>query len=170
MVTLYRAIVFISCSTYGKMMKENLKKALEYTVYLMIGAVSGLFFNHIIMISPLSAVFPGYYEGFYRAFYSIDLISGIFIFCIAAPVLEEILFRLLAYDLIYRKLGFLPAALISSLLFGIYHLNAVQGVYAFIMGMLFCILYHRDHRIPVPVMIHIGANLAVWLFANTLSG
>ena len=168
MVTLYRAIVFISCSTYGKSMNEKIKTSASFAIYPVIGAVSGLLLNFLIMKSPLPAIFPGYAEGFAGKIYSVDIISGIFIYCIAAPVLEEIIFRLLAYDLLYRYLGYLPSALISSLIFAVYHMNVVQGVYAFIMGMLFCSLYHRDHRIPVPILLHIGANLAVWLLSNTI--
>ena len=72
------------------------------------------------------------------------------------------------YDMLYRYTGFAASAVISSLIFAIYHMNMVQGIYAFIMGMLICTLYHRDHRIAVPIAMHTGANLAVWLLSGMI--
>ena len=98
--------------------------------------------------------------------FSVDFITGIFLFCILSPVVEEFLFRRVLYDLLYRYTGFPAASVISSFVFGAYHMNMIQGVYGFIMGMIFCALYRRDHRIAVPIALHIGANLAVWVFSN----
>ena len=86
------------------------------------------------------------------------------------PVLEEMFFRFLIMGFLRRYCPFIAANLIQAALFGIYHMNMVQGIYAFIMGMFICTLYHRDHRIIVPVSLHIGANLAVWLCGNLLFG
>lgn len=150
-------------------MKDNLKKACSIIIYLLTGAISGLILNAIILQSPLPGLFPAYTESFRNRIYMIDLLQGILLYCLLSPVIEEIIFRFLAYDFLYKRTGFFAAAFISSLLFAAYHMNMVQGVYAFIMGMLFAALYHRDHRKAVPISLHIGANLAVWLFSNLLS-
>lgn len=166
MPILYRSIVFKSCSSYGKMMKEIIKKTTVMVLYLITGAVCGLLLNLIILHSPLSEIFPAYTEKFSGKLFEVDIIPGIFLYCLASPVLEEILFRRVAYDLLYKKIGFAGAALISSLIFAVYHMNMIQGIYAFIMGIFICALYYRDHRIAVPIALHIGANLAVWLFGH----
>ncbi len=149
----------------GKM-KDGLKRAVKILFYAAAGAVSGLALNLIIMHSPLPEMFPYYSEKVMENVLSVDMVSGIFLYCVAGPVLEEILFRRIVYDLLYRYTGFAAAAVISSFLFAAYHMNMIQGIYAFIMGMFFCAMYHRDHEIYVPVALHIGANLAVWLFSN----
>ena len=166
MASLYRPNVFKSCSSYGQSMKEILRKTAGIMIYAGIGAVCGLLLNTLIMHSPLPDIFPAYTERYRGRLFSVDIITGVLLFCILAPVLEELIFRRLAYDLIYLRAGFLPAALISSLIFAACHMNMIQGIYAFIMGMLFCVLYHRDHRIAVPIAMHIGANLAVWLLSH----
>ena len=55
--------------------------------------------------------------------------------CILGPVCEELLFRgLLAGRL--ARYGQKPAALVSALLFGLYHANVSQFFYAFALGLL----------------------------------
>ncbi|MCR5746220.1 MAG: CPBP family intramembrane metalloprotease [Lachnospiraceae bacterium] len=138
--------------------------------YLLIGAVCGLALNTLIMKSPLPEIFPYYVETTEKNIYSVDIMYGIFLYCMVSPLLEEILFRVFLYNFLYSKLGFYAASFLSSLVFAIFHMNMVQGVYGFIMALLICFLYNRDHNIYVPVSIHIGANTAVWLFANLIFG
>ncbi len=134
--------------------KGILRTATDLIKYLLIGGVCGVLLNFAIMRSPLPELFPAYTESFAGKLYSVNIISGIFLYCLVAPILEELIFRIGIYGFLYKRLGFAVSAILSSGLF---------AVYAFIMGMLFCALYHRDHRIPVPILLHAGANLAVWL-------
>ena len=143
--------------------KGILRTATDLIKYLLIGGVCGVLLNFAIMRSPLPELFPAYTESFAGKLYSVNIISGIFLYCLVAPILEELIFRIGIYGFLYKRLGFAVSAILSSGLFAVYHMNMVQGIYAFIMGMLFCALYHRDHRIPVPILLHAGANLAVWL-------
>ena len=147
-------------------MKKNISEAAGLAGYSLTGAVSGLFFNLVILHSPLVNIFPYYTEHFAEKTFAVDIISGILIYCIAAPVLEEFIFRFFLYNRIYSQTGFAAAAVISSLIFGAYHMNMIQGIYAFIMGMIFCCFYYRDHRICVPCLMHSGANLAVWMLSD----
>ena len=150
-------------------MNDNLiKNAAEIIKYLIIGAICGLFFNLIIMKSPLVDIFPAYQDNIEAKTFSVNIMFGILIYCIAAPIIEELIFRVFLYNWIYSRTGFAAAAVLSSLIFGVYHMNMVQGIYAFIMGVIFCFFYHRDHRIWVPVLMHSGANLAVWLLSQRL--
>lgn len=149
-------------------MNDIIKKGAGILLYLLIGAASGLLLNLIIMHSPLPEVFPSYTEDIRGRLFSVDIIPGVLLYCIISPVLEEMLFRRVIYDLLYRSAGFAASAVISSLIFAVYHMNMVQGIYAFIMGMLICTLYHRDHRIAVPIFVHTGANLAVWLLSGLI--
>ena len=60
--------------------------------------------------------------------------------CILGPVCEELLFRgLLAGRL--ARYGQKPAALVSALLFGLYHANVSQFFYAFALGLLLAYAY-----------------------------
>ena len=82
--------------------------------YMLIGAVCGLALNYAIMYSPLPEMFPAYTEKISSGLFSVNIIYGILLYCIAAPILEELVFRILLYDTVYRFLGFLPAAVIHT--------------------------------------------------------
>lgn len=79
---------------------------------------------------------------------------------VLAPVSEELLFR----GIIFRRLGnYIPGfwgpALISSAIFGIYHLNLAQGIFAFLFGLLICAVYDRVQNLWAAIALHVGGNL-----------
>lgn len=82
------------------------------------------------------------------------------------PVAEELIFRGLGYFRMRWKLSFWGAALISSLYFGWYHGNIVQGVYAFCLGLLLAGVYEAYHSLLAPVCLHVAANLSSLLFTE----
>lgn len=47
---------------------------------------------------------------------------------------------------------------LTSLLFGIYHMNLVQGLYAFLMGLIITYSYAVYRKFSIPVVAHICAN------------
>lgn len=69
---------------------------------------------------------------------------------ILAPIAEEILFRGLLHDLLRRRLGFVPAAVLGSLLFGAMHIESAQTVYFVLplafLGFLLCWLREDGPR------------------------
>jgi Predicted metal-dependent membrane protease len=74
------------------------------------------------------------------------------------PVLEEILFR----GIIMRgleKYGKLFALLVSSILFGIVHMELTIAVFATICGMVCGFLYMKTRNIWVPIAVHFFNNL-----------
>lgn len=81
---------------------------------------------------------------------------------VLAPVLEEGAFRLLLYGWLRRFTAFLPAAAVSSLAFGLYHGNWIQGTYAFLLGMILAWGYESSEyrKYPMAVIMHGAANLA----------
>lgn len=77
--------------------------------------------------------------------------------CILGPVCEELLFRgLLAGRL--ARYGQKPAALVSALLFGLYHANVSQFFYAFALGLLLAYAYFYTGSIKVPILLHMLFN------------
>lgn len=79
---------------------------------------------------------------------------------ILPPLVEEIIFR----GLILQYLGragarFLVANLIQAVLFGIFHMNLVQGIYTALLGFLLGYLAYRYDSIFVPMALHAVYNL-----------
>ena len=79
---------------------------------------------------------------------------------ILAPLSEELLFRGILYSRLRKfPAGFWPAALISSALFGLYHFNLAQGIFAFLFGLLLCAVYDKTRNLWACISLHMGGNL-----------
>ena len=76
---------------------------------------------------------------------------------IAAPVVEEILFRGIVLRSMRKFSPAWAAILMSSVLFGVYHLNIVQAAYA--AG----ILYEKKRNLLFPILVHFANNLITML-------
>ena len=79
---------------------------------------------------------------------------------ILPSIVEEIIFR----GLILQYLGragtrFLVANLIQAVLFGVFHMNFVQGIYTALLGFLLGWLAYRYDSILVPMVLHAIFNL-----------
>lgn len=83
---------------------------------------------------------------------------------VLAPVLEEAVFRLGIFGWFRRhwNMGFWPAAVLSSLAFGIYHGNWIQGSYACFLGLVLAWGCEDSFPwgYPTAVLMHALANLA----------
>lgn len=79
---------------------------------------------------------------------------------IIVPILEEVIYRGLVFDKLRKNLPLSLALIIQALVFGLVHLNLVQGSYAFMLGLLMGIVLVRSQSIILSVAIHIGMNLS----------
>ena len=79
---------------------------------------------------------------------------------ITAPILEELLFRVVIFKRLSRIFDVYIGMIFSSILFGILHVElAVVG--AIIFGIANCILYLKYRNILIPMTVHFLNNLIV---------
>ena len=121
-----------------------------------LGAASG--FNILLQLSPLIRMFPSIVEVNAELAGSSLLLSLCYT-VLAAPVVEELLFRGLLYRRLREGLPFLPAAVVSALLFGAMHANMVQFIYASVVGLLLAWIYERYGNLKAAVLFHAIGNL-----------
>ena len=88
-----------------------------------------------------------------------SLLMMIFWMGIVAPAAEEMIFRWLIYLRLRDWLKMPVAAVISGLIFGIYHGNIVQGIYASILGTAFAYILEMSGNIYSSMLLHMGANI-----------
>lgn len=91
--------------------------------------------------------------------YNVALLVGLILYGVVSPFVEEVIFRGFVYG---RMRVYMPralAVLVSALLFGVYHGNLVQGIYGFVMGILFTVVYEKYKNFYLPVIMHAIANL-----------
>jgi hypothetical protein len=131
----------------------------------MLGAAS-VAMNNLLSFLDLAS-YSRSYQNVEEAFYSSSLSLELLVLGIVTPVAEEFLYRWVLYREFRSWLGRFPAILVSSLLFGVIHLNLVQFVYAAVLGLLLCLLveYYQDVR---PAMLgHMAANSLALLRGET---
>lgn len=78
-------------------------------------------------------------------------------FAVFPALVEETVFRSILFRGL-RKHGFWKAALISSLFFGLLHMNINQFSYAFVLGVVFCLLREATGSFWSSVMAHFCIN------------
>lgn len=92
----------------------------------------------------------------------------IFIFMvICAPIMEELIFRRLIVDRTMRY-GQGVAVLVSGLMFGLFHGNLNQFVYAFVLGVFLAYLYAKTGNLKITIGLHMlinffGGVVSTWL-------
>ncbi len=86
------------------------------------------------------------------------LISSI-MFVIAAPFLEEFIFRGIILDGLLKRYSPLKSIIFSSILFGIVHLNPWQFVSAFLFGIIAGWVYYKTTNLTLPILMHFASNL-----------
>lgn len=79
---------------------------------------------------------------------------------ILPPLVEETIFRGLIIQYLKRAgAGFLVVNLIQAVLFGIFHMNLIQGIYATALGFVLGYLAYRYDSLIVPMVMHALFNL-----------
>jgi len=96
---------------------------------------------------------------------SLLLTSGSFIMRIIvigliAPVAEELLFRGLIQNRLCAWMPTWVAVLLTNALFGLIHFNLLQGLYAFVIGIFYSLLYLRYRNLWILIIGHVAFNLA----------
>lgn len=85
---------------------------------------------------------------------------------IIGPILEEIVFRKIIFGVLYEKMHFFFAALISSVIFALAHFEPEHVILYSAMGFTFAFLYVKTKRILVPIFAHVTMNTTVVLMQS----
>ena len=115
--------------------------------------------NDLIDISGLNELFPAYSN------LSDNLVAGQPVWLqfltigILAPIAEELVFRGLIFARLKEWMKPWLAMILSALIFGAYHGNIVQFVYAFFMGLILALIYYRTGTLFTCIAAHVVANL-----------
>lgn len=78
---------------------------------------------------------------------------------IIAPISEELIFRGVTLHYAKRVMPFWVANIFQAVLFGVFHGNVVQGVYAFVVGLFCGYVCHRGGSIYLSILFHMLFNL-----------
>lgn len=87
----------------------------------------------------------------------------LFILVILAPIVEEYLFRGYIFTELNKIFSPRLAIFVNGLLFGLYHMNLLQGINALFLGMVLSFVYYNRKNIKDPILVHMANNGIVLL-------
>ena len=125
-------------------------------------AAAGLYFVISSLLQMLENVIPTswmeeYGEVMENVMGDMGLLSFISV-VILAPVVEELCMRGLVQRRLMKLMPEWSAVFVASAIFGIIHMNLIQGLYAFALGLIFGWMYLRGRNIAIPILAHLVFN------------
>ena len=144
--------------------KTDYRKALGFrpvviTVSILVClyfVISGLF---IIADNAIPSVMEKYNELMKMSSFGTNVFITVIYGYLLGPVTEELCFRGVMQGLLEKSnMSYMPVIVIQGLLFGVMHMNLVQGVYAFMLGMALGYIRYKYKTLILTVAAHVVFN------------
>lgn len=136
-------------------------KPSAYLITCVMAVFSSLALNIVIILMGLVETSETY-KKVAEVQYGVPFALGLFLYGVAAPFTEELVFRGLIYNRLKKYYNVSLAVIVSALLFGAWHGNLVQALYGACMGILLAYVYERFNDFKIPCLFHAAANIAVY--------
>ena len=131
--------------------KSITPKPLLWSTLLVLTSIFAL--NIFVQWFPLDNVLENEFQGLSHN------VIGAFTIAVLAPVLEEVMFRGAIQGYIMRKVRSpWVAIVVASLIFGVFHMNPVQIVYATLLGLILGWIYYRTGSLMSVIVGHVLNN------------
>lgn len=151
--------------------KKRVREVLQPVNVLAIGMIAtGMCFFVNFQLPIVSTVLPDSIVAEFEimmdnAGYGIELIPTLFSL-LFAPIAEELMFRGIMFYYLQKifegrfgkRKTFWIANLIQAVFFGVYHVNFIQGGYAFVVGLVLGYLMFQYESIFAPILAHMLHN------------
>lgn len=170
---IYIVSFFISIIAYYiifKSRKKNIVKAAGFSkipiykafILVFIGVTTNIILEfalkYISYYFDLENMFLEYNNFIERMFSSGNMILLLLSIGILYPILEEVVFRGFIFNRLRKNTSLTKAIGIQAFLFGLLHFNAIQGSYAFLLGLLLAYICIWTGSIWAPIIIHVSLN------------
>ncbi len=138
--------------------------------------VPGTQFATSMLVGVISTIFPKWLEDYEALLESagmtgeVSILMMIYSVCLA-PFSEELIFRGVTMRVAQRAFPFWIANIIQAFLFGVFHMNMLQGCYAFALGLILGYICEKGGSIYYAIFFHFlfnlwGTTASAWL--NTM--
>lgn len=146
--------------------RRNDRKLIRQGLPLAGASICVALFLNIVFTGLRIFALSASYEEVTGIQYSVPLVVGLVIYGVLVPIEEEIVFRGLIYGRMRQYFPIAVSVPVSALLFGAYHGNLVQFLYAFLMGCLLAWAYERYKSLKASILVHSAANLAAYTVSS----
>lgn len=126
--------------------------------------VPGLQILSSILTTFSASMFPGWMDFYEKlmenAGFTTNSLSPLLILyaVLLGPIEEELTFRGVIFSSARKAMPFWAANIFQALLFGIFHMNLIQGIYAFFIGLFLGYIAGRGGSIYFSIFLHILFN------------
>jgi membrane protease YdiL (CAAX protease family) len=143
----------------GKADTRDIIRFKSICLYLMIGVGCQLFVSGIlVIIRPVFETLFSYYDNTVSSLFNADPIVVAVYVIILAPIIEELMLRGILYGRLRQGIQFTVANIIQASVFGLYHWDIIQGIYAFGIGLILGYTYEKTRTLLVPIIVHVIIN------------
>ncbi len=138
---------------------------------LLLGAFFALFVNGVFQLLPQEAISGQTTD--YSGFFGSGAVMAIISMVIAAPIVEETVFRGLCFNYLRAAMPKAAAIIVQSALFALLHGEWINIVLVFFISLLITVVYDRCDSLKAAILLHMAYNLMtvilVYLPANTVA-
>lgn len=155
---------------------ENLDYREVFTLKNILGIVGAGACGCITLTVFLSVIMnfmPKAFENYNEIMKNLEPSGGMLTFIyvlVIGPTSEELIFRGAIFDRTRLAFGFWIGNALQALLFGIYHMNIVQGIYAFFVGMILGMIVYATGSIICSIIAHIIFNSTTYIIQFAFGG
>lgn len=170
--------IFAVC--YNKMFMKNktyslkgISKNIPFTVAGLLMFCIGMQYVSMFLMNAIGTAFPTLLEEYESILESAGITDEItFLMAVYAvflgPVVEELIFRGVTFSAAKKVMPYYMAIIVQAILFGAFHLNVIQGCYAFVLGLGLGYIMHMYDNILLTIFVHILFNIVGTFFSESL--
>lgn len=139
----------------------------------IVGAGAGGCITLTVLLSLIMSFMPQAFENYNEIMKNLEPSGGILTFIyvlLIGPSSEEIIFRGAIFDRTRLAFGFWIGNVLQAMFFGIYHMNLIQGIYAFLLGMVLGMIVYATGSILCSILAHIIFNSTTYIIQYVFGG
>jgi hypothetical protein len=139
-------------------------------IITILGAGLFLQIGVTMVLTVILPLLPKLYESYMGVMDSLgnDSVFMVICVCILAPVGEEFIFRGLTFRTLRRAVPWQLALVLQAVLFGVYHMNLVQGTYAAVLGLAMGYLAYKYGSVVPGILLHMTINSSSYLVSYVI--
>lgn len=121
----------------------------------------GLQIGISVLLSTIATIKPDWFEDYGKLMEQLGMGNSaisILYLALIAPISEELIFR--GGDIRKKQKGDTICNILQAILFGIYHMNLIQGIYAFVIGMFLGMVCIKFKSLYAPIILHMIINVS----------
>lgn len=165
LITLISFIIFIPIfyKVSKKYKKKNNFKISDVFIPILLGITISLTYNITLFSINRLVYFTDKFE-----LSTLPIIVQIICSGICGPIIEEYIFRGIIYNKLKEFNKPTLSAILCSFIFGLFHSNIIDAIYAFIVSFVLIYLYEKYKTLKAPIIMHMSLNITITLMMGLI--